>query len=267
MHGQGPKPDSLASLLTHSKRDTNRVNLLLDIADAYYFTKPDSCLLYAEQALSLSRELNYERAEGIALNTAGEALRFLGDYPRSLKMQFEALPVYRQNKNKWGEARTLSFIGFTYVEFGQFTSALRYLFDAYELSQQIPDTLMATFIFTNTGHVYDMLGKPDSALYYQLRAFRSFNTIEFIPPLKSLILTRLGIAYANVNMMDSALIYYRLALQNAYQFNDKVNTSKAQNKIAELYAASRMYDSSLYYARLSFASAKSSAQKKGNPSG
>ena len=261
LHGQNFNPDSLKNLLNENKKDTSQVHLLLDIALSYYFNKPDSCLLYAERALSLAREINFVRLEGILLNTAGEAFRFLGEYPQALKKQFEALPFYRRNKNKWGESRSLSFIGFTYVEFGQYNNALAYLSDAYKVSQQISDTLMGTFILSNTGHAYDMLGKPDSALYYQLRAYASFNTIQFVPPLKSLILTRLGVAYANLNRPDSALACYRLALHNEYKFNDKVNSSKTQQKIAELYAAAKMYDSSLYYARLAFAGAKSSGQK------
>jgi signal transduction histidine kinase len=260
LHCQPVNPDSLKSLL-NNKKDTNEAKLFLDIAESYYFNKPDSCLLYAEKALSLSSQLKFTDVEVISLNTAGEALRFLGNYPQALKMQFEALRIYRQNKNKWGEARTLSFIGFVYVEFEQYKTALPYLFDSYKLAEEMSDKMMGTFILTNIGYAYDMLKKSDSALYYQLRAFNNLNTIRFVPPLKSLILTRLGNAYANLKMTDSALTYYHLALSNEYRTNDRVNTSKTQKKIAELYTALRMYDSSLYYIRLAFASAKSSGQK------
>jgi len=260
-YGQDLNPDSLKSLLNKNNKDTNQVKVLSDIAYFYYFNKPDSCLLYAERALSLAKNLNFTDGEVFALNTAGEALRFLGDYPQALKMQFEALRIYRQNKNKWGELRTLSFIGFTYVEFEQYSSALSYLFDSYKMSELMANKTMSTFNLTNIGYAYDMLNKTDSALYYQSRAYANLSTMPYVPPLKSLILTRMGIAYAGLKKTDSALIYYRLALRNAYESNDKVNTSKTQKKIAELYAASKLYDSSLYYARLAFASAQSSGQK------
>ena len=50
--------DSLHVLLRKSSADTNRVKLLLSIAGAYYFSKPDSSLVYSDSAINLSRELH-----------------------------------------------------------------------------------------------------------------------------------------------------------------------------------------------------------------
>ena len=259
--GQDLNLDSLKTVLKNSKKDTNQVKLLLTIADEYYFNKPESCLLYANKALLLVRDINFSREQGNTLNTIGEALRFLGDYPQALRMQLEALRIYQQTKNKWGETRTLGFIGFVYIEFGQYNNALPYLFDSYKMAREIKDKVMTTFALTNIGHAYDMLNKADSALYYQQQAYNILNKMEFVPPLKSLILTRLGNAYVRLEKTDSALICYRLALDNSYRSNDKVNPSKTHKNIAELYANLNMPDSSLYHARLAFASARSANQK------
>jgi two-component system NtrC family sensor kinase len=260
-NSQDLNPDSLKNVLNNSKKDTNQVKLLLAIAGEYYFNKPESCLLYANKALILARDINFSREEPYTLNTIGEALRFLGDYPQALKMQFEALRIYQQTKNKWGEARTLGFIGFAYVEFGQYTTALPYLFDSYKKANEIADNVITTFGLTNIGHTYYLLDKADSALYYQRQAYDTLNKMEFVPPLKSLILTRLGNAYLSLEKTDSALICYHLALDNSYRFNDKVNPGKTHKKIADLYASLNMPDSSLYHARLAFASARSANQK------
>ena len=69
--------DSLHSLLEKSSADTNRIKLLLGIAQAYYFSKPDSSLIYSDSAVKLSRQLNSLKGEIAASNFAGEALRSL----------------------------------------------------------------------------------------------------------------------------------------------------------------------------------------------
>src|ERR1044071_1310227 len=122
--------DSLKRLVEKTGEDTNRVKIFLDISGEYYFAKPDSCLVFAEQALTLSRKIHFTNGQVIALNSAGEALRFLGDYPGALRMQFEALEINKENKNEFGVARTLSFIGFTYSEFREYRKALQYLFES-----------------------------------------------------------------------------------------------------------------------------------------
>ncbi len=68
-------------LLENAPADTNRVELLLNTAEIYFFSKPDSCLFFSEKALELARKLHFTAGEVYALNEAGEALRFLGDYP------------------------------------------------------------------------------------------------------------------------------------------------------------------------------------------
>ncbi len=259
-NGQLTYTDSLKRLLAQSHRDTNRVNLLLDLCYAYYFQKPDTSLIYSDSAASLSNELNFVKGEIEALNNAGESLRFLGDYPRSLRLQFRALELARKINDAGREANSMGFIGFTYIEFKEYRQALTYLFSSRNKNRQSKNQLKETFDLTNIGHAYDFLGITDSALYYQQLSYKTYTGLTH-GPLKSLILTRLGNAYFNMGKKDSAFKYYFAALKNAPGVNDKVNNSKAERKLAELYKSNSQYDSSLYYAKLSFIDGKQSLQR------
>src|SRR5258705_1542459 len=261
-YGQDAKEiDNLKQLLTKTQEDTSRVEILFSLSEAYFFTKPDSCLLFASEALDLSRKLHYTKGEEYALNSTGEALRFLGDYPGALQKQYEALEINKRTKNSFGEGRTLGFIGLIYSEFREYEKALQYLYEAYKLTEKMSNKTMAIFDLTNIGYTYDMLKKPSSALYYQLLAYDRLNRTGVVPPLRSLILARLGDGFASLNKKDSALKYYRLSLGNAVATDDQVNKTKTQKKIAEFYEASNLLDSGLYYGRLAFATAKNSRQK------
>ena len=124
------KIDSLKQLLLVSRPDSNKVNLLLMISRHYYFNRPDTCLIYSDQAITLARDLEYYPGLVLALRTSGEMLRMLGDYPGALKHQFEALEINKK-KNYEDEAQlNLNFIGLTYIEFHDYRKGLTYLFEA-----------------------------------------------------------------------------------------------------------------------------------------
>ena len=257
---QNSSVDSLKKVLEKAAPDSNRVNLLLEIAHTFYFSRPDTCLFYSLQALSLAKELHMEIAEIMALNVSGEALRFTGDYPAALKMQFEALKLNRKIKDRQSEANSLGFIGLTYTEFGEYRQGLQYLLPTSVINRELFNKIMYTFNLTNIGSAYDLLNMPDSALYYQLKAREAYTGLTH-GPLKSLILTRLGNAYASKGQLDSAMAIYYRAMANCYLVNDKVNISKVQEKIARLYAQEKKYDSSIHYARLAFANGNLSTQR------
>ena len=78
----------------------------------------------------------------MALNSAGESLRFLGDYPRALRMQMKALELTRKTNDADGEAGTLGFIGFIYLEFKEYRLGLSYLFPALTLSRRVKNQML-----------------------------------------------------------------------------------------------------------------------------
>src|SRR6187399_1070332 len=251
-NGQNPRVvDSLNQLLAKSGQDTNRVKLLMQIGNEYFFTKPDTARLIAEKALALSRELHYVRGVIDNLNELAEATRFLGNYPLALKLNFEALQMNREMKDINGEERTMSFIGITYLEFREYRLGLEYLLSANKLDKETHNQLMETFNLTTIANAYDLLKMPDSALYYSKLAYKTYTGLTH-GPLRSLILTRMGNAYLGLGKKDSALAYYQVALANSIKVNEKVNLSKIQRKIAEIFDLTGQYDSSLYYARQSF---------------
>ncbi len=258
--GQGRKTDSLLRMLEKTPPDSNRVKLLLQTAEHFYFSNHDSCLSYSLQARDLAKNLKMAVAEITALNFAGEALRFMGDYPEALGMLFKALKLSRQSKNQHGEASSLGYIGFTYIDFGEYRLALQYLLQSSALHRQMANKISYTFALTNIGHAYDLLDMPDSALYYQLLASETYIGLNH-GPLRSLILIRLGDAYEHTGQADSALNIYHRALANSLSINAKVNIHKIQAKIANLYLQQKKYDSSILYARQAYVNGKLSAQK------
>jgi signal transduction histidine kinase len=261
VYGQNVRSDSLKYLLGKAPQDTTRLDLLLETASEYYFSQPDSCLFYSLQALDLSRKLNRPIQEITSLESAGEASRFLGNYPTALKMQFDALELSRKINDKENEGICLGFIGFTYVDFGEYRHALPYLFSSLEISHQLANKVSYTFGLSNIGNAYDRLDMKDSALYFQNKSFESYAGLTH-GPLKSLVLSRIGNVYYHNGELDSAMNFYRLALANSVLVNDKVNVSRVQGQIANIFLDQKNYDSSIMYARQAYASGDFSVQRR-----
>ncbi|MDQ3682532.1 MAG: ATP-binding protein [Bacteroidota bacterium] len=256
----GQETSNLNDSLKKSHADTNRVKLLLQQAELYYFSKPDSCLTLAKQAIELSQKLNFQNGEFKGLSVAGEALRFLGDFPRALEMQFKALYISRSIRDKGSEAASLSFIGVIYEELSEYSQALSYFYQAKKIYDALSEPVMSTFNLSNIGNAYERINRLDSALYFQQQASEKAVAVAH-KNLKVLVMTRLGIVHARLGKHQQALQYSYNALEDAYLIGSKVSASKIQSLIAELFLAIDHKDSSLHYARLAFATSKLASQK------
>ena len=247
--------------LSHPK-DTNEVKRLIDVAGEYRFSKPDSSIILAEEALSLSRQLNFVSGEGNALITLGEDHRLGGDFPQALEALFHALQISRDIGDQEMEAASLNFIGVAYVDLGEPRQGLNYLFQAKELNEKHSYTIMDCFGLTIIGGAYEQLNIFDSALFFHEQAYQVLNSINSADitssPLRSLVLRHLGNVQYHLGNYDKALSYYRQVISN----NDLLNISGSQFQIAEyFFKIKNNPDSSLYYALLAFNNAQKSFQK------
>ena len=242
-HGQG---------IDNGLADTNTVRELLKTSNVYNFSKADTGLAIAERALNMARQLHFKKGEAEALHTCGEAYNMLGDYPLSIKYEIEAYNIFKELDDKPWEREALAYIGIVYIQLGEYREALYYFKAAEKSVQQVPDA----FVLSNIGDVYDSLKMPDSALYYQKKAYELFPDISR-PHLKSFILRHMGNIYAQFGKNDSAIQYYHAALINSRPSDDKVNMSMVQKHMSDLYRSMHQNDSALYYAREAFLNARS----------
>jgi len=259
--GQTRETDSLKRLLSKTSEDTNRVVLLSQLGFTYRFTKTDSCIILTEQALNLARKLNYRKGEVRALNTIGESLQTLGDFPKALEREFEALQISKIIHDVEGEAMSLIYIGVVYVALSQYREALDYLQQGVKIYENLAVPKNLSFGLSSIGNAYEKMNILDSALFYQKKAYEISKQDTTQLHLRSMVLTRLGIVQSRLGNHNLALIYYHQVFQHTQITGDMANRSNAQYRAAELFLGLNQLDSSLYYARLAFASGRGVAQR------
>jgi signal transduction histidine kinase len=94
LYAQTNVADSLKQLLKTETKDTSRVVLLVNLALTYQHSKPDTMLLLAQQALSLSKKAGFTKGEAGSLNIIATVFLHTGNYPKSLEAYLQALKKY-----------------------------------------------------------------------------------------------------------------------------------------------------------------------------
>ena len=175
--------DSLRIKLGNAKKeDTSRVLALSDLADYFGFVQADSCLSYASQAYGLSKKLKYLSGEVRAYRSKFYGFNCYGNYPMALDAALNLQKIADQFPPKARSIRLLAgpyyFTGLLYREMQDYPGA------SAQLHQAI--------------HLFQENRQPLSECFY---AF-----------------SHLGLLYASLNQMDSALWYaqkgYDLGLQS-----------------------------------------------------
>jgi signal transduction histidine kinase len=240
--------DSLLTILENSSPDTTRVDILLMLAESYFFKSPPISLKYSTEALQLARKLNFKIGIGNSLIRSGESLRQIGEYPAALKAQFDALEIYKELKNKRLEAASYGFIGRTYFDIGEHAEAIPYLRRWIEMDkgpeQGEEDALFTAFLGTS----YSFLNKPDSAFFFINQAKNRAKS----PPQVSLVTLFTGMIFQILDNRDSAFYYYKKDLSYAQAHQIYVHVCGASERIAVLFDQMNQIDSSIYYANKAF---------------
>lgn len=104
---QNVKLDSLENLLLkHKELDTIRVKLLHKTAYIAYRINIDKVLVYAQEAVDISRNIDYKKGEAESLRLLGLYHDSKSDYSVAIKYFRESLTLYRE----LGDQRKVSYL-------------------------------------------------------------------------------------------------------------------------------------------------------------
>ncbi|MBM6498195.1 tetratricopeptide repeat protein [Flavobacterium macrobrachii] len=159
---QSTKVDSLISVLERTKNDIDKAKLLNTIADTYKSSNPKLMLQYANEALTLSKKINFTTAEGNALLNLGNVNIISGDYAKALNFfaeaqhLFETISEREKLENKQGLAKALGSIGIVFSEQSNYGKALQYYLKSVKIYEEIKDEEKCAKLYNNIGVVYQL---------------------------------------------------------------------------------------------------------------
>ncbi|MGZ3776310.1 MAG: tetratricopeptide repeat-containing sensor histidine kinase [Mucilaginibacter sp.] len=287
---QKSKVDSLQKAYNKTKQDTTRVQLLEEKSGAVFLTtNRDSGMLCAQQALALSRKINFAKGEVRALSLISTYLNRDGDLPGSLKIAFETLPKAKAINDTRGIMSCYNTIGLTYSTLKDYQKALDNYYEFKNIGEKYHVKDLIVVAYNNIGREYIDYNKYDSAYYYIKKAYdvaiktkmtknigypiRSFGIIEFkkgnfkkaidfynqsiktIPGgdnhyLMSEDYRRMAEAYQKLNTIDSSVYFGRLALEQARLDKDPEQVMRATELLTNVYQSKSDFKQAFSYQQI-----------------
>ncbi len=244
VNAQDNTTDSLKQLLSVAKEDTNKVQILINLASAYKWNKPDSAILYGLKARELSQQINYVDGEINVSFILSEALSAKGNFSKALEIDLQAM----QLAEKTGKQIPFfnASIGNVYFYSGDYAKALDY----YLKYRSDSDKIITGFI----GETYYHLGQLDSALFYISKAYQIDKNDSWH---WSVPYYYMALIEAKQGKFNDALGNYRLGL--LYSKNVNLDVANGFNGVAIVFKQMGQVDSAVYYAK----KAMRLAQKEG----
>jgi tetratricopeptide (TPR) repeat protein len=249
------KIDDLKKELTKANTDSARVYLMNAIAFNYFETNSDSALYYTQQALHLAKKEYYLKGEARSLMNLGLVFRNLGNLPKSLELQFNALKIFENIGNKKDMASAYTNIAFAYSEHGDYSQAIMYQLKSYEIDKELKLDQFLIIDYHNLGDGYEKIDKLDSALHFENKAYEIALQEKYEDYLSS-ILINLGNIHLKLGNYDLALPFYRKSSYYGYKFNNYIDICYSYFGMVNLFEKTGQRDSSILYADKAFSEAR-----------
>ena len=241
--------DSLKSILATTKNDTTKIYAQANLCDAYRFGNLDSARFYGQQALKLARKINFIPGQILALGFLTAPVQQQGDYPKTLELGFEAIQLAKEHHLDVLAAPALSNMAAVYANLKDYQKAIDYSHQqillelAGHIDRHIDPGL--AYGYLQMGAIHLLYNQLDSAEYYEKKAVKSFEKLNYNEPAVYQLLGNIALKSGRNN---EALRYYKISEQNAIKGNRLRALTAVYNSISEYFKTQNQPDSALYYA-------------------
>ena len=242
-----PLPDSTKVKYYTAKADREKGNCLLE----YYRHQPLSDAKTKENILLLKSWFEKQNDEaGKNYTNLGLAmiLEKNGDFAGSLNLLFLVLPKFEQRKDSLGMFNTYRLIGGTYMSAKDYVQAAKYSKKEIDFANNDKDLLSR--IYNGIACIYGEGKMSDSGMVYAEKAVKMDGELKNDFQL-AISTSTLGENYIAAGEHDVALPFLRRSA-GYYKRNGAPSPymdAYLKNDFAEVFLATKMYDSSKYYAR------------------
>ncbi len=160
----------------------------------------------------------------------------LQHYPEAINYASQALAIYKTDNNKKKEAKVLEYLGIYYAEFSDYQNSIKYLLDALSIAEELKDEKSIYSKKFNIGTTFIEAGNYVKGIEFIKSSIDFFE----IPKYKNITFlvagyANLGVAYNEMNILDSAMFYYQVAANIAMQENYATLIGAPLLNIGEIY--------------------------------
>ncbi len=158
--------DSALGVLRASRADTEKIRTYVAVSKLYYGTEPKKGFAFADSALALSQQLQYQRGIAESYNLLGLLTGDTGNNAGARAYFEKSLAINRALGAKTAIIANLNNIGRRYARESDFTKAAEYYFQALALADSLHDDAQAALVGTNLTSLYILQQDYNKAALY-----------------------------------------------------------------------------------------------------
>lgn len=204
--------DSLLRKESTAKADSNKVLLLLAIADEYEITDLERARPYIEQALSLSRELNYPAGIMKAYRHYAYLYSYQSKFDSSIYVNRRVMEIAMQQKDSFSIGAANFNIGVAHRFRQDLDSALQYTLEAARLLDGKGYGRIESTLYDGLQSLYMSMTQYGKAVEYGEKAVaiaRKYQNMEDL----ATSLNNLGLSYVELDRVNDAKRVYTEGLE------------------------------------------------------
>ena len=155
--------EKLKKDLATEQDNRSRTIVLIQIAEMYRVGNPDSSFYYSEQALELSRRIDYPAGEAYALLTLSHYFGTVGDLTQALELGLKGLDIAKKHDLQEAQLAAMVRIGSVYVIMRNYQESLRYYRQTISTANT-KDSFFRAVAFWRSADVYERMNIMDSVI-------------------------------------------------------------------------------------------------------
>ncbi len=236
--------DSLKTLLSLTKFDSVKVDVLLALNREYLADNPAEAIRYATEARTLAEKNNYLKGLAYAYKGLGMVYNIQGKATESIENYDHSLAIFDSLGDKRGQANILNNEGAVYFSQANTEKALELYLKGLQIAEQTTDSLRIATILVNIGGVYSNDSSTyDKALDYYFKALPIARSLDDKALLGTLNVN-IGEIYFFRNDLEKALKYFQ---ESRVDYEGTENYPYAVNYIGKVYQGRKEYETAIRY--------------------
>lgn len=243
------------------KKDTNYVNLFIQLADLYHHISLDTALIFIEKGEKLAYQYNFKSQQADLLRVKGLAYRTKGNYEKANEYTEKSISIAEKNNFLKVLGGAYNLKGSINDMEGNYPKALDYYFKGLKIREQIKDTKGIGNTTSNIALLYFKQKKYDQSLEFNFKTLKIRQSIKDIQGIASSY-NNIAINYHEKKDFDKALYYYQKSLKIKYEIKENYGIALGLMNIGKIHLENKDF----LKADSCFTLSYSYAEKIGNPS-
>ncbi len=226
--------DSLMRVYPTLKIDTVKVLWLIEMAYQYRFSHSDSTIIYAQRAITESKNKRFLNGEGQSWNILGIGYERKASYALALDCYEKAYNVFQKTNYAKGFAITYKNMAVVYEHQANYIKALAYNQKALDIEEKQGNLRSVAQSLGNIGILYEKQGDFLKSLAHHQKSLDVFTKLGIEEDIGT-ALGNVGVVYYYLNDLNKALEYYKKGLVIQEKTGNKLGIATSLNNIGEVY--------------------------------